>query len=107
MGHKRFLDSADSYSGDSELNLSPERAIQNTVLVTFLRKFSTNIILISVAENFREIGHLCVLMVRVPGYRSRGPGSILGATRFFRCSVSGTRPTQPREYNRGANWKKK
>jgi hypothetical protein len=27
--------------------------------------------------------HLCGLVVRVPGYRSRGPGSILGNTRFF------------------------
>jgi hypothetical protein len=26
---------------------------------------------------------LCGLVVRVPGYRSRGPGSILGATRFY------------------------
>jgi hypothetical protein len=26
---------------------------------------------------------LCGLVVRVPGYRSRGPGSITGATRFF------------------------
>jgi hypothetical protein len=25
---------------------------------------------------------LCGLVVRVPGYRSRGPGSISGATRF-------------------------
>jgi hypothetical protein len=25
---------------------------------------------------------LCGLVVRVPGYRSRSPGSILGATRF-------------------------
>jgi hypothetical protein len=25
---------------------------------------------------------LCSLVVRVPGYRSRGPGSIPGATRF-------------------------
>jgi hypothetical protein len=25
---------------------------------------------------------LCGLVVRVPGYRSRGPSSILGATRF-------------------------
>jgi hypothetical protein len=25
---------------------------------------------------------LCGLVVRVPGYRSRGPGAILGATRF-------------------------
>jgi hypothetical protein len=27
-------------------------------------------------------GRLCGLVVRVPGYRSRGPGSILGASRF-------------------------
>jgi hypothetical protein len=26
--------------------------------------------------------HLCGLVVRVPGYRSRRPGSILGAARF-------------------------
>jgi hypothetical protein len=26
--------------------------------------------------------HLCGLVVIVPGYRSRGPGSISGATRF-------------------------
>jgi hypothetical protein len=26
--------------------------------------------------------HLCGLVVRVPGYRSRGPGSIPGAVRF-------------------------
>jgi hypothetical protein len=33
----------------------------------------------------RDIGlmdHLCGLVVRVPGYRSRSPGSIPGATRF-------------------------
>jgi hypothetical protein len=28
------------------------------------------------------IDHFCGLVVRVPGYRSRCPGSILGATRF-------------------------
>jgi hypothetical protein len=26
---------------------------------------------------------LCELVVRIPGYRSRDPGSIPGATRFF------------------------
>jgi hypothetical protein len=26
--------------------------------------------------------YVCGLVVRVPGYRSRGPGSIPGATRF-------------------------
>jgi hypothetical protein len=31
----------------------------------------------------KEVNRLCGLMVRVPGYRFRGPGSIPGATRFF------------------------
>jgi hypothetical protein len=44
---------------------------------------------------------LCGLMVRVLGYRSGGPGSIPGTTRK-KSSGSGTRSTQPREYNCGA-----
>jgi hypothetical protein len=57
---------------------------------------------------------LCGLVVWVPGYRSRGQGSIPGATRFSdkkkkrkTSSGSGTGSTQPREYNWGATWKKK
>jgi hypothetical protein len=42
---------------------------------------------------------LCGLVVRVPGYRSRGPGSILVLPDFLRSSGSGTGSTQPREYN--------
>jgi hypothetical protein len=43
---------------------------------------------------------LCGLVVSVPGYRSRGPGSISGATRFFlRSSGSGTGSTQPHDDN--------
>jgi hypothetical protein len=30
-----------------------------------------------------SIDHLCGLVARVPGYRSRCPGSIPGATRFY------------------------
>jgi hypothetical protein len=43
---------------------------------------------------------LCGLAVRVPGYRSRGPGSIPGATTFSekKCG-SGMGSTQPHEYN--------
>jgi hypothetical protein len=41
----------------------------------------------------------CGLVVRVPGYRSRGPGSIPGDTRFLRNSASGTGSTQSREDN--------
>jgi hypothetical protein len=33
--------------------------------------------------SFTFFDRLCGPMVRVPGYRSRGPGSIPGATRFF------------------------
>jgi hypothetical protein len=43
-------------------------------------------------------------VVRVSGYRSRGPGSIPSATK--KCSGSGTGSTQPRDYNLGATWKK-
>jgi hypothetical protein len=43
---------------------------------------------------------LCGLVVRVPGYRSRGPGSIPGATRLFLgSSGSETGSTQPRDDN--------
>jgi hypothetical protein len=31
---------------------------------------------------FKKVDRLCGLVVRVPGYRSRGPGSIPGATTF-------------------------
>jgi hypothetical protein len=48
------------------------------------------------------LGMWTASMVRVSGYRSRGPGSISGATRFLRSSGSGTGSTQPREYNSGA-----
>jgi hypothetical protein len=37
------------------------------------------------------------LVVRVLGYRSGGPGSILGTTK--KSNGSGTGYTQPREYN--------
>jgi hypothetical protein len=30
----------------------------------------------------KKVDRLCGLVVKVPGYRSRGPGSIHGATRF-------------------------
>jgi hypothetical protein len=43
---------------------------------------------------------LCGLVVKVPDYRFRGPGSIPGATRFFlRSSGLGTGSTQPRDDN--------
>jgi hypothetical protein len=49
---------------------------------------------------------LCGLVVRVLGYRSRGPGSIPEIPDSLRSSGSGTGSTQPREHNWGTTWKK-
>jgi hypothetical protein len=49
---------------------------------------------------FRD--RLCGLVVRVPGYRSRGPGLIPALPDFLRSSGSGTGSTQPCEYIEGA-----
>jgi hypothetical protein len=51
---------------------------------------------------------LCGLVVRVTGYRSRGPGLDSPALPgFLNSSVSGTGSTQPHEDNWGAIWWKK
>jgi hypothetical protein len=42
---------------------------------------------------------LCGLVVRVLGYRSRGPGFIPDATRFSETWWMRNGSTQPREYN--------
>jgi hypothetical protein len=50
---------------------------------------------------------LCGVVVKVPGYRFRGPSSIPGTTRIFvRSSGSGTGSTQPRDDNWGATSRK-
>jgi hypothetical protein len=46
------------------------------------------------------------LVVRVPGYRSRGPGSISGSTRFSEKWWVWNGSTQPRECNWGVTLKK-
>jgi hypothetical protein len=48
---------------------------------------------------FDDEDHLCDLVVRVPGYRSRVSGFDSGATGFLSSSVSGMGSTQPREDN--------
>jgi hypothetical protein len=51
------------------------------------------------------VDRLCGLVVRVSGYRSRGPGfDSPSLPVFLRSSVSGTGSTQPRECNWGATW---
>jgi hypothetical protein len=45
------------------------------------------------------IDRLCGLVVRVPGYRSGGPGLDSRALQGKKSCGSGTGSTQPREYN--------
>jgi hypothetical protein len=52
-----------------------------------------------------DTDRLCGLVL-IPGFISRGPGSIPCATRFLRSSEYGMGSTQPHEYNLGAIWKK-
>jgi hypothetical protein len=69
-----------------------------------IRRWNENVMLRS--------DRLYSLVIRVLGYRSGGPGSIPGTTRFSdekrkkkeNSSGSGTGSTQPREYNWGATW---
>jgi hypothetical protein len=78
----------------------------------FCLLWGTNWIYICYVEESDRLGGL---VVRVLGYRSGGPGSIPGTTRFFfgggeekeNISGSRTRSTKPREYNWGATWKEK
>jgi hypothetical protein len=46
-----------------------------------------------------KVDLLCGLVVRVPGYRSRGLDSITGATRLSEEYWVWNGSTQPREYN--------
>jgi hypothetical protein len=57
-------------------------------------------ILVFVRWSYISCDRLCGLVVKVPDYRFRGPGSIPAASRFFvRSSGSGTGSTQPRDDN--------
>jgi hypothetical protein len=71
----------------------------NTILMNSI-KINENINVLMNSMKNRD--RLCGLVVRIPGYRSRGPGSITGTPRFVRSGGSGTGSTQPLEYNSGA-----
>jgi hypothetical protein len=85
------------------LNISqpyrPPRTVTGRALLYLI---IISIIIITALQPFVGLGYffqflnliVCGLVVRVPGYRSRGPGSIPGSTRF-----SGAGSTQRREYN--------
>jgi hypothetical protein len=51
-------------------------------LVRSLPTFRTNVFLPCLRSLSKPGDRLCGLVVRVPGYRCRGPGSIPGAIRF-------------------------
>jgi hypothetical protein len=56
----------------------------------------------------QDIDRLCGLVVRAPGYRSRGPGFYSRRYQIF-WEVVGLEwgPTKPREDNWGATWMEK
>jgi hypothetical protein len=53
-----------------------ENVFSRSIILLYL------VILITFREACELLDRLCGLVLRVPGYRSRGPGSIPGATRF-------------------------
>jgi hypothetical protein len=53
-----------------------------TVLCASVAPNYMQLIQLITVHRFKNGGQICRLVVRVPGYRSRGPGSIPGATRF-------------------------
>jgi hypothetical protein len=57
--------------------------IINTNVINRLRNIINTNIIIYLTNIINHLdGGLCGLAVTVPGYKSRGPGSIPGATRF-------------------------
>jgi hypothetical protein len=50
----------------------------------------------------KKVYLLSGLVVRVTGYRSRGPVRFSALSDFLKSTGSGTGSTQPREYNYGA-----
>jgi hypothetical protein len=68
------------------------------------RRNMVSILLNGKLQRTYYMDRLCGLVVRVSGYRSRGPGFDF---RRYQIFGSGTGSTQPREDNWGATWMKK
>jgi hypothetical protein len=67
-----------------------------------MRKFVSNYSSFELREVIRKTDHFCGLVVRVPGYRSRGLEFDSRRYQILRCNGSGMSSTQPHEYNCGA-----
>jgi hypothetical protein len=81
------------------LNLRREfHCIKRLAVTPSVRKCSENDEMEVYISCSSILDRLCGLVVRVLGYRSGGLGSIPGTTRKT-SSGSGTKCTQPREYN--------
>jgi hypothetical protein len=65
------------FTGTLHVSLCSDKFHQNFPL--FVAKIRTNHILVDIPAQYDR---LCGLVVRVLGYRSGGPGSIPGTTRF-------------------------
>jgi hypothetical protein len=66
-------------------NMKQIKALSNELVSSFYSDLNLNHIVSRhkyFETAFNNSSRLCGLMVRVPGYRSRDPGSIPGATRF-------------------------
>jgi hypothetical protein len=57
-------------------------AVVRTSLFLYLYEKENKYKLIKFSHQYHEMDRLCGLVVRVPRFKSRGPGSIPGATRF-------------------------
>jgi hypothetical protein len=73
-----------AYQKTADLIFTPEKALCHTVSSYWEDVFICSLFIVPVLLNeVLTADRVCGLVVRVSGYRSRGPGSILGPTRFY------------------------
>jgi hypothetical protein len=81
-----------------QLSLSWIKWLQSTPLKSIFKTHFNSVV--------GKGNRLCGPVIRVSGYRSRGPVRFPALPDFLKSSGSGTGSTQPREYSWGATWKK-